>query len=266
MDNGRRLLTKTQLRAEHLKPAPGQRPASRYWQGMGWVYLYDAAGAMPMRPYRAPSPAQRAALAAGRELVGPADGTECGARVFREDLRFGLCLDCQDAAQRQAEADEWADVCVEAAVQPLGPMSDEARAVNGITDAELAEAPDWPAVADRRGALLAGRVVIAHNADFDRRILRQTCAAHALDLPAAGTWAYTLDLLTAANGGTIAVPARVPRVIADDADDDHMLACPLAGNAELMLSGDKHLLRLGSEYQDIRILTPAEAVSIVGAD
>jgi len=60
-------------------------------------------------------------------------------------------------------------------------------------------------------------------------------------------------------------PASVPRVIADDADDDHVLACALAGNAELIVSGGKHLLRLGSEYQGIRIVTPAEAVSIVGA-
>lgn len=30
-----RLLTKTQLKAERLKPAPDQQPAARYWQGMG---------------------------------------------------------------------------------------------------------------------------------------------------------------------------------------------------------------------------------------
>lgn len=80
MDDNRRLLTKAQLRTARLKPAPGQEPASRYWQGMGWVYLYDAAGALPMRPYRAPTPAQRAALAAGRALVAGAvrPGTAAG--------------------------------------------------------------------------------------------------------------------------------------------------------------------------------------------
>jgi putative PIN family toxin of toxin-antitoxin system len=64
---------------------------------------------------------------------------------------------------------------------------------------------------------------------------------------------------------TMAVPASVPRVIADDADDDHVLACALAGNADLIVSGDKHLLRLGREYQGIRIVTAAEAVRIVRA-
>ena len=64
---------------------------------------------------------------------------------------------------------------------------------------------------------------------------------------------------------TMAVPASFPGVIADDADDDHVLACALAGNADLIVSRDQHLLRLGGEYQGIRIVTAAEAVRIVGA-
>jgi predicted nucleic acid-binding protein len=63
---------------------------------------------------------------------------------------------------------------------------------------------------------------------------------------------------------TMAVPVSVPRVIADDADDDHVLACALAGNAGLIVSGDKHLLDLGGEYQGIRIVSPAEAVQLIG--
>ena len=62
---------------------------------------------------------------------------------------------------------------------------------------------------------------------------------------------------------TMAAPASVPRVVANDADDDHVLACALAGNADLIVSGDKHLQGLGGEYQGIRIVTPADAVSIV---
>ena len=58
-------------------------------------------------------------------------------------------------------------------------------------------------------------------------------------------------------------PVNVPRVIANDADDDHVLACALAGNADLIVSGDKHLHSLGGEYQGIRIVTPVEAVRII---
>jgi putative PIN family toxin of toxin-antitoxin system len=62
---------------------------------------------------------------------------------------------------------------------------------------------------------------------------------------------------------TLSAPASVPRVIANDADDDHVLACALAANAELIVSGDKHLLGLGGQYQGIRILTPAQAVQMI---
>lgn len=63
---------------------------------------------------------------------------------------------------------------------------------------------------------------------------------------------------------TMAAPVSVPRVITADADDDHVLACALAGNADLIVSGDKHLLGLGGAYQGIRIVTPAEAVRLIG--
>lgn len=63
---------------------------------------------------------------------------------------------------------------------------------------------------------------------------------------------------------TMAVPVSVPRVIAADADDDHVLACAITAQADLIVSGDKHLLGLGGAYQGIRIVTPAEAVPLIG--
>jgi predicted nucleic acid-binding protein len=47
-------------------------------------------------------------------------------------------------------------------------------------------------------------------------------------------------------------------------DDKHVLACAVAGNAGLIVSGDKHLLGLGSDYRGIRIVTPSEAIALVG--
>jgi uncharacterized protein len=58
----------------------------------------------------------------------------------------------------------------------------------------------------------------------------------------------------------MAVPADVPRVVANDADDDHVLACAVAAHADLIVSGDKHLLGLGGNYQGVAIVTPAQAV------
>ncbi|MDP3514720.1 MAG: putative toxin-antitoxin system toxin component, PIN family [Sulfuritalea sp.] len=63
---------------------------------------------------------------------------------------------------------------------------------------------------------------------------------------------------------TMATPTDVPRVVADDADDDHVLACALTAQADLIVSGDKHLLKLGGQYQGIAIVTPAQAVPLVG--
>ncbi len=63
----------------------------------------------------------------------------------------------------------------------------------------------------------------------------------------------------------MAAPTRVPRVIAGDADDDHVLACALAGQADLIVSGDKHLHTLGGSYQGIPIVRPAQAVVMIEA-
>ena len=43
--------------------------------------------------------------------------------------------------------------------------------------------------------------------------------------------------------------------IEDDPDDDKILECAVAGNADYIISGDSHLLDIG-EYRDIRVLNP----------
>ncbi|GHU05392.1 putative toxin-antitoxin system toxin component, PIN family protein [Betaproteobacteria bacterium] len=62
---------------------------------------------------------------------------------------------------------------------------------------------------------------------------------------------------------TIIVPADIPPTIAADPDDDQVLACALAARADLIVSGDRHLHSLGSYYQGIAIVHPAEALHII---
>ncbi len=61
----------------------------------------------------------------------------------------------------------------------------------------------------------------------------------------------------------MAAPQEIPRVIEQDADDDHVLACAVTGQADLIVSGDKHLHSLGGKYNGISIVTPAQAVRLI---
>jgi len=56
--------------------------------------------------------------------------------------------------------------------------------------------------------------------------------------------------------------AAIIPVILNDPDDDHVLACAIGAQADLIVSGDGHLLNL-KEYQGIRIVTAVEAVQAV---
>jgi uncharacterized protein len=58
----------------------------------------------------------------------------------------------------------------------------------------------------------------------------------------------------------VVAPASVPRVVVNDADDDHVIAAAVAARAELIVTGDrKHLLPIGS-HQGIAIVTAREVV------
>jgi uncharacterized protein len=52
-------------------------------------------------------------------------------------------------------------------------------------------------------------------------------------------------------------PVDLPR-IARDPDDDHVLACALAARADVIVSGDRDLLDLGT-YQSIQVVSSADA-------
>ena len=56
-------------------------------------------------------------------------------------------------------------------------------------------------------------------------------------------------------------PTTVPHV-SRDPDDDHVIACALAANAKIIVSGDHDLLDI-SVYQDIRIVHARQALEIL---
>jgi putative PIN family toxin of toxin-antitoxin system len=57
----------------------------------------------------------------------------------------------------------------------------------------------------------------------------------------------------------IVQPKRIPTAIPEDPNDNHILACAIAGKVDLIVSGDKDLLRL-KEYEDIPVVRPMDLV------
>lgn len=74
-------------------------------------------------------------------------------------------------------------VLLDTLVRPSGPVPAEAAAIHGITDAMLADVPTWPEIHDRFCRLIAGRQVIAYNADFDVRLIEQTARRYRESIP-----------------------------------------------------------------------------------
>lgn len=66
------------------------------------------------------------------------------------------------------------------------------------------------------------------------------------------------------NLARIIAPASIPPVIITDPDDGHVLACALAAQADLIVSGDSDLLNL-KRYQGIDIVTAGGALARVSA-
>jgi putative PIN family toxin of toxin-antitoxin system len=62
-------------------------------------------------------------------------------------------------------------------------------------------------------------------------------------------------LSLAATAGHVVEDIGLPEPICEDPDDDKFLACAMASGAEVVVSGDKHLLRT-TGWRGIHVLTP----------
>jgi DNA polymerase-3 subunit epsilon len=69
-------------------------------------------------------------------------------------------------------------------VKPTVAIPPVATAIHGITDAQVASAPAFPAVWAQLKPLLVGRTVIIYNAQYDVRLLRQSAVMHDLSITA----------------------------------------------------------------------------------
>ena len=77
-------------------------------------------------------------------------------------------------------------------VRPSCPIPEDATAIHGISDADVADAPTFAEFAGRLLGLLEGRVFVAHNASFDLAMLQGAFQAAGLEYRPAAV-ACTLD-------------------------------------------------------------------------
>ena len=64
----------------------------------------------------------------------------------------------------------------------------------------------------------------------------------------------------------LVTPREVPRVVADDVDDDHVIAAAVAARVQYIVTGDRtHLLPIGT-YGDIAIISPRQCLDLWGPE
>ncbi len=88
-------------------------------------------------------------------------------------------------------------------VKPKGKVSRKSFEITGITPEELEEAPEIEKVLPEFLEFVDGSIIVAHNADFDYRFLRETSkrADVSLDLPYIDTLQFSKALLTLSGYG-----------------------------------------------------------------
>lgn len=170
---------RTHLRKENLMPAPGARPAGSVWQGRGVYFVYDRSQCVPW--VREPGDAQLRRQAISRQAT---------------DLITGDCLVLDVETTGTGRDDEVCEIAIvdaagqvllDTLVRPSREIPVEASFVNGISNAMVATAPTWPEVAERYASIVEGRRVVAYNATFDSRLIRQTHQAYGLSAPVLDT-------------------------------------------------------------------------------
>jgi putative PIN family toxin of toxin-antitoxin system len=73
---------------------------------------------------------------------------------------------------------------------------------------------------------------------------------------------YEERLAALVDGLQIVLPEETPRVVAEDPDDDKILAAAVSGGAEWVVTSDRHLLAL-DPYRGVRIAPAAQFVKVM---
>ncbi|EBL7062592.1 3'-5' exonuclease [Salmonella enterica] len=180
--------TKGRLRDEfRMKPAPDAEPIKWYKSSYGGKYgVYRIADCIPMREKRVQTEKQQQAsarLAVQARLKSKRGRYAIQAHTWlsQEPLFLDTETTGLDSAAEVLEiglVDARGCTVYETRLKPTVSISPEAMAVHGIDEAALAGSPSWPDVAQQLQFHIGKRPLIIFNAGFDKRILKQTAAAH----------------------------------------------------------------------------------------
>lgn len=171
------------------------------------------------------------------------------------------CWVCVDVETTGLKVDEGHRICEVAAVRgtlggevaefsslvnPGRPISQEAAAVSGISDADVADAPAFGDLAPAAHESLADAVIVAHNAPFDAGFLETEFGIAGLSLPAA-----PIVDTTVVAGSVLALPVRnlpgVARALGLEHQPTHRALDDARATREVLLTGLRKLLRRGAQ-------------------
>lgn len=182
--------SKGRLRTEfRMKPKPGANPVAFYRSGFGGKFgVYRIADCIPLRRQSQAGQVSakqlharkilsvKARMRSKSALVSAiAAGWLAEAPLFIDTESTGLGDDAQII--ELAIGDEHGNIIFNSRLRPTIPIESRATEIHGIQDEHLVDAPTWPEVESQVAGLLAGRSVVIFNAEFDKRLIRQTAAA-----------------------------------------------------------------------------------------
>ncbi len=84
------------------------------------------------------------------------------------------------------------NVLMDTFVRPEGHIPADATAVHGITDAMVAAAPGFKDLYVSFSVLLAGKVVVAYNVEYEKKVIQGECQRLNLPLPRVAEWSCAM--------------------------------------------------------------------------
>lgn len=96
-------------------------------------------------------------------------------------------FDPTDVVVEIAVLDSHGEVMFESLVKPNRPIPAQAAAIHGITDAKVVWSPSWEEVWKGVVEVVSGRVAGFYNAEFDLKLMRQSCGLNGIP------WEYPFE-------------------------------------------------------------------------